>query len=264
MKRATQIFNDISVMSKITEFIPTGFDTLDEELDGGLIKKELIVLGGYTGAGKSFLSGQILYNAAKNGFNCAYFSLEISNEMIVSRLIGQLSNVKPTRIMTGQIGELETVEKEKAKAQLSMYDNNMMFIDDKYYLQEILAIIRANSFDFVVIDFIQNIMERGDEYEKLSKVSLELQKIAKEKNCCIMVLSQLSNEAHKTGALEYKGSGAIATVCDLGLFMVRKEDTLDQLLLKIKKNRRGRAGVEIELKVEYPGGKITQFFGEEI
>lgn len=258
MKTAKQIFNDISLMSKNTEFIPTGFTTLDNELDGGFIKKELVVLGGFTGAGKSFISGQIMYNAAKAGFKCVYFSLEISNEMIVSRLIGQLSNLKPTRIMTGLLDKYENEEKIKAQAKISVYDENMVFIDDKYYLQEILAIIRGGDFDMVIVDFIQNVMEKGDEYEKLSKVSLELQKVAKEKDCCIVVLSQLSNEAHKSGALEYKGSGSIATVCDLGLFVVRQIDTLDKMILTVKKNRRGRSGIAIELQSTYPGGKINE------
>ena len=84
MKSATEVFNDIKIFSKNAEFIPTGFQKLDTELDGGFMKKELIVLGGYTGSGKSYISGQILFNAAKKGFKCAYFSLEISNEMIVS------------------------------------------------------------------------------------------------------------------------------------------------------------------------------------
>lgn len=259
MQTAQQVFNDISQISKNTEFIPTGFNTLDTELDGGFIKKELIVLGGFTGAGKSFLAGQIMFNAAKEGFKCGYFSLEISNAMVVSRLIGQESDLKPTRIMAGLLNELEEEERVKAQAKISVYDNNMFFVDDKYYLTELLKTIREHEFDFVVIDFIQNVMERGDEYEKLSKVALELQKLAKEKNCCILIVSQLSNEANKTGAMEYKGSGSIATVCDLGMFAVRVKDTLDQLTLTVRKNRRGRSNIQIDLISKYPGGKISEY-----
>jgi replicative DNA helicase len=110
----------------------------------------------------------------------------------------------------------------------------------------------------VVVDFIQNVIEKGDEYEKLSKVSLELQKIAKEKNCCIIVLSQLSNNAYKTNAMEYKGSGSIATVCDLGIFVVRDVETMDKMILTVKKNRRGRSNIEVVLQSIYPGGKIVE------
>jgi replicative DNA helicase len=222
------------------------------------MRKELVVLGGFTGAGKSFIAGQMLYNATKNCFNTAYFSLEISNEMIVSRLLGQESDIKPTRIMTGKISEEERKKQIEAQARLSIYNEKMTFYDDQYYLGEILKTINDNNFDYVVIDFIQNVMDKGDEYEKLSKVSLEFQKIAKEKNCCIVVLSQLSNNAYKTDALEYKGSGSIATVCDLGIFVVRKEETLDQMTLKVRKNRRGRSGIEVELQSFYPSGRIVE------
>lgn len=258
MKKVTEIFENIRLMSKNTEFIPTGFSKLDNELDGGFMKKELIVLGGFTGAGKSFIAGQMLFNASQQCFKCAYFSLEISNEMIVSRLIGQEANIKPTRIMAGLLTEEENNNKIKAQAKISVFDSQMYFVDDRYYLTEILKTIRENDFDYVVIDFIQNVMEKGDEYEKLSKVSLEFQKIAKEKNCCIVVLSQLSNSAYKTDALEYKGSGSIATVCDLGIFVTRQENTLDKMTLKVKKNRRGRSGIEVDLQSLYPGGKIIE------
>lgn len=259
MKTVTEVFESIKLMSKNTEFIPTGFKKLDLELDGGFMKKELIVLGGYTGAGKSFIVGQMMYHAAQEGFNCAYFSLEISNEMVVSRLVGQQSNIKPTRIMAGLLNEYENKLKIKTQAEISSYENNMFFYDDKYYLQEILKEIRNNEYDLVIVDFIQNVMEKGDEYEKLSKVALEFQKIAKEKNCCIVVVSQLSNEAHKSGALEFKGSGSIATVCDLGIFVVKREGTLDKLDLTVKKNRRGRSGILLELASQYPGGKIDEY-----
>lgn len=259
MKQLSQVFLDINTMSKNTEFIPTGFEKLDIELDGGFIRKELIVLGGFTGAGKSFLAGQMLYSAAKEGYKCAYFSLEISTEMVVARLIGQESNLKPTRIMAGLLDEYEQDDKIRAQAKLSLCENNLFFFDDLYYLQEITKVIRASSLDFIVIDFIQNVMEKGDEYEKLSKVALELQKLAKEKDCCILVISQLSNEAHKTGAMEYKGSGSIATVCDLGMFVVRDTSTMDRMVLSVKKNRRGRSNIDLPLISIYPGGRINEF-----
>lgn len=258
MKTATEVFKDIKIFSENAEFIPTGFQKLDTELDGGFMKKELIVIGGYTGSGKSYISGQILFNAAKKGFKSAYFSLEIANEMIVARLIGSEANIKPTLIMKGFLTPEENDTRIKAQGLISAYDNQLSFVDDKYQLFEICKLIRENKFEFVVIDFIQNIMDKGDEYEKLSKVSLEFQKLAKECNCCILVVSQLSNDAFKTGALEYKGSGSIATVCDLGMFLTRDEESIDRLELKVKKNRRGRSGISVPLQSVYPGGKIHE------
>ena len=89
-----------------------------------------------------------------------------------------------------------------------------------------------------------------DEYSRLSLISLRLQKLAKEKNCCILVLSQLSNTIAKNinnSQLEYKGSGSIATVCDLGFFLEREFD-LDKLILSLRKNRRGVSKMRWEFR----------------
>jgi len=258
MKRATLVIQDINRLSQNTEFIPTGFKILDEELDGGLMRKELIVLGGYTGSGKSYIAGQMLLAGAKKGFKSAYYSLEISNEMIVSRLIGGEANIKPSRIMAGLLTEKEKELKEKAQAHITAYNGLMAFEDSLYKLEELKKSIQENEFDFVIIDFVQNILAKGSEYETMSMSSIEFQKLAKTCNCCIMVLSQLSNDAFNTGKLEYKGSGSIATVCDLGMFLVKNQDEPNKLKLVVKKNRRGRSGIEINLISSFPGGKIYE------
>src|SRR6266571_9521504 len=98
MKKLIEIIENIEKNKHEVEFLPTGFKELDDFLDGGFIRKELVVIGGHTGIGKSSFGGQILYNIARNGFNTAYFSLEMSNEMIVCRLIGALSKISPIRI----------------------------------------------------------------------------------------------------------------------------------------------------------------------
>src|SRR3990167_1725326 len=242
MKTPTQIFTKIKEDKKNMEFMPTGFKKLDVFLDGGFMRKELIVLGAYAGVGKSFLAGNIFFNIAKEGFKSAYFSLEISNEMIISRIAGAMSDIKPTRIMAGFLNEAEQGARLNAEAEICVWDNFMYLYDDLYRLSEIEKEIRENNYDFVIIDFIQNIMmDRGDEYERLSHVSLVLQKLAKEMNCCILVLSQLSNDAARRGAMEYKGSGSIITVCDLGFFLKRSEamENENSIELELKKNRRG-------------------------
>jgi replicative DNA helicase len=178
--------------------------------------------------------------------------------MIVARLVGGEANIKPSRIMAGLLTDKEVVNKNKAQAHLTAYNELMAFEDSLYSLPELKKSIQENEFDFVVIDFVQNILAKGSEYETMSMASIELQKLAKTCNCCILVLSQLSNDAHKTGNLEYKGSGGIATVCDLGMFLVKDPDDFNKLKIIVKKNRRGRSGIEINLISTYPGGKIYE------
>jgi replicative DNA helicase len=154
-RKITDIFNKMEVDKKSFEFLKTGFSRLDDFLDGGFLRKEFIVLGGATGKGKSFIAGSIFANIATQGFNSAYFSLEISNEMIASRLVGAKSNIKPTRIMAGLLTTIENEAKIKAKAELSVFEDFMSFYDDVYILAEIEKEIIENKYEFVVIRHVR-------------------------------------------------------------------------------------------------------------
>lgn len=274
MQKISEIIAKVNSSQGDVEFLKTGFPTLDRQLDGGFLRKELIVLGGFTGLGKSYVAGQILYNIAKTGKKCMYFSLEISSETFVNRLTGALSNIKPTRIKAGFLKPDEHMAKLKAQKELITYDDKILLFDDLYLLEEIVDRIVSQTPDFVVIDFVQNVFSKGsDEYQRLSKIALDLQKLAKQQNCCIMVLSQLSNVAAREGSkspiVEYKGSGNIATACDLGFFLERDqyiEGSYTQTVkLCLRKNRRGFAGLYFPLIFKHPGGYIyeqpTEYYG---
>ena len=260
MRRPSEIIANIEKNKETMEFIPTGFKLLDDFLDGGFLRQEMILLGAYTGVGKSFVSGSILYNIAQKGFKCGYFSLEISSEMIVSRILGQKTNIKPTMITSGVLEKNEKKSLKEAKAELIAYDNFIFIEDEIYELDDLEKEIKRSDFDFVIVDFIQNVFEPGLEYERLSKVALAFQRIAKEANLCLLALSQISNEAHKKGYLEYKGSGSIATVCDLGMFLKRAEaeENIDGVELEIRKNRRGPSGRRFALTFTQPGGALKE------
>lgn len=259
MKKLSEIVKKIDESKKDLEIMPTGLKMIDEFIEGGFLKKELIVLGGGTGQGKSLFAGTIFYNIAKKGYKCAYFSLEISNEMLVSRLLGAKSNISPTRIMIKSLSENEEELKNDAKADISVYEEFMFFYDDIYQLDVIKKEINENKYDFVVIDFLQNIMTaQPDEYERLSHVALTLQKLAKDSNSCILALSQLSNQISKdkrTDIVEYKGSGSIGTVCDLGFF-IEKNELENYATLRLRKNRRGISGQAFNFQITQPGGLI--------
>lgn len=264
--KLTEVIEKIELNKADQEFLPTGFKTLDRFLDGGFLRKELIVLGGFTGVGKSFFAGQIFYSIARSGFKTGYFSLEISNEMVVSRLIGAISNIKPTRIMTGYLDKNEFEKKSSARGKLLASEDYMEFYDDLYGLDEIKKKILEDGLEFVIVDFVQNIFVKGmnEEYTRLNHITLDLQKFAKENNCCIVILSQLSNQKGREGSkgnIEYKGSGSIATVCDLGFFIERAEITGDKnyVNLVLKKNRRGISGMVFEFEFKHPGGWISEY-----
>lgn len=258
MKKFSEIDHNIDEFKKTVEILPTGLASIDAYLTGGFLKKELVVLGAGTGRGKSLVAGQIFNNIATKGFKSAYFSLEISNEMLVSRLIGAKANMNPTKIMILALDEKEQAIKDNAKADLSVYEEFMDFEDSTYQYELLEKQILEGGYDFVVIDFIQNIVSaESDEYKRLSQVALKLQMLAKRANCCIMVLSQLSNAITKekrTNIVEYKGSGSIGTVCDLGFFI--EDAGMGIISIRLRKNRRGISGQDWQFAVQSPGGLL--------
>lgn len=257
MQTVKQILDYIETDRSKLDTFPTGFTGLDHDIDGGFMRRELVIIGGFTGIGKSYISGQIMFNIARAGNRTAYISLEITNTMVLSRLIGQEADVKSIKIVTGSLTEAEKQRKDRATGKIYGYEYFMHFYDDVYALDAIKNVIVSGGYDVVFIDFIQNVsVPRMDEYQRLSYAALELQKLAKKQNCCIVILSQLSNESAKQtgGNLEYKGSGSIATVCDLGFILTR--DDLASLRLTLKKNRRGVSGQTWPLFFQGEGGKL--------
>jgi len=82
--------------------------------------------------------------------------------------------------------------------------------------------------------------------------------MAKEANVCILALSQLSNQMareKKDDVVEYKGSGAIGMVCDLGFF-IEKNTMPNYATLRLRKNRRGTSGSAFNFEIIQPGGRI--------
>jgi len=250
------------------EFIPTGFPKMDKELDGGFLRQELVVIGGPTGSGKSFLASQLVLNIAEAGFKCLYLSLEISNRTIVSRMLGSLSALKPARIVGGLLTKKEYQRKLDAEAELLSREGFINIYDDVYELDKIIGIIKKIKADFIIIDFIQNIISIGErEYERMSNTALKLQRLAKQTNSCVLVLSQLSNlvsrEKGKSPVLEFKGAGTIAQVADLGFWLWQEEvEDFNQreviLTLALRKNRRGFSLRPFILGMRFPGGEIYE------
>jgi len=249
--------------------LPTGFYYFDKFLDGGLFRKELIIIGGGSGTGKSYIAGTIFRHVVSQGYRSAYFSLEISNAMVSARFIAQDTGIKFSRILYGLLTPDEVKKVEESKIKLQVWEDQMDFYDDIYEYDKLEEEIRKNKYDFVVVDFIQNIIAKAkDEYSALSQISLRLQKLAKECNCCILALSQLSNSVNRSGGeiAEFKGSSSIMNVCDLGIFILRKSNSQslvnDEFVLKVIKNRRGVSGPEFNFKFLQPGGQIIEIKNE--
>ena len=227
-----------------TKGIQTGIPFLDKNTVG-LKECHFWIIGGYTNCGKTQFSLDIIKNIAKD--NLTYFySLEMGKKDLVARLL------KMFEIQHGSFGI-----DELRKLQLKIFT-------DKNRLEHIKSHIIAtkNKPKVIFIDFIQNIKtDDKSEYERLNNVSIDLQSLALKNKICIVGLSQVSNDSANNDrkSLGFKGSGAIASACDVGIELSRRKDEqgLEEVpfTCKIKKNRHEKTA-EIDFEFNKSNGQI--------
>lgn len=181
--------------------VPTGFVLLDKML-GGFQKSDLIIVAGRPGMGKSSLGLSIAQNAARRyDARVAVFSLEMSSEQVVQRLLSIETAIDSHRLRMGQIDEEEWPILVEAANTLA---GTSIFIDDtpSASVLEIRAKARRlfaeRGIDLIVVDYMQLMSGGGgggrgeNRQQEISFISRSLKGLARELNVPVIALSQLS------------------------------------------------------------------------
>jgi len=225
----------------------TGIRGLDA-LTLGLVPTWTWGIGAPTSAGKTQLACQIVNEAILQGSVVLYLSLEMSTDWILSRVLGANRGINPTDIYMGKTppeltGTIEGV--------LALYGDSPLYVrDDVTELSEIEKAARAvrnreSRLDLVVVDFIQNVAVRGVHQilERQATAATRLQALARETGACVIVLSQLSNDAVReegNGILSFRYNSELAHAVDVALTLHPDKNGTTSLL--VRKNRSGRTG----------------------
>jgi len=212
----------------------SGFNKLDEFL-GGFQRSDLIIVGGRPGLGKTSLALGIARNAAvEQGACVALFSMEMSRESVMLRLLSAESGVNLRRVRLGLQGEDEEKRIMDATGVLS---EAPIYIDDSPQLRvaEMRGKTRRLHFerklDLVVVDYLQ-LMEgdgRGDNrVQEISYISRSLKALARELNVPVLAVSQLSRAvmgraSHKPLLSDLRESGSIEQDADVVTFIYRDD-----------------------------------------
>ena len=243
--------------------LPSSFQALDH-LTSGFQPSELIVLAARPSMGKTALSLNIgLHNALHQKKKVAFFSLEMSKEAVLMRLLSSLSKINLSQIVTGQIAENRWGELIQSAAQLSDTD---FYIDDSsalspYEIRSKARRLKARKgLDLIIIDYLQlmRLPEKSETREReVSEISSLLKSFAKEMQIPIITLSQLNRgveaRSNRRPILsDLRESGAIEQDADLIMMLYREdyyeEDSNNGLAeLIINKQRNGPTGT-VELK----------------
>lgn len=235
--------------------LPTGFSGLDAIL-GGLNKSDLIIIAARPAMGKTSFALNIATNcAAKTGKQVAIFSLEMSKEQLVSRMLSSEAMVDSHNL---QMGTLSTEEWVRLASAAEMLSQTQIYLDDhsNTTVAEMKAKLRRlPDLGLVVIDYLQLMSTGGrrndNRVQEVSEITRNLKIMAKELNVPVITLSQLgrgpdSRTEHRPMLSDLRESGSIEQDADSVLFLYRdayytKEEAADQNLAEciVSKNRHG-------------------------
>jgi replicative DNA helicase len=212
--------------------IPTGFSQLDSMLSG-LQPSDLIILAARPSMGKTAFALTVAREAARRGHSVGFFSLEMSAQQLVLRLISADSSVNLQALRSGRLSQREM---QDVVAKIDNLMQAPLYIDDSAGLSpvEFRAKVRRmkaeHNIDLVIIDYLQLMHGKAESREReISMISHTLKAVAKELNIPVMALSQLnraleSRSGDKRPMLsDLRESGSIEQDADVVMFVHRPE-----------------------------------------
>jgi len=261
--------------------LPSGFYDLDA-LTQGFQKSDLIIIAGRPSMGKTALSLNIASNVIKNSkLPVLFFSLEMSKEQIMYRLLAIETNINQMRLKNGKLYQNDWFKLNKVIKIISKFP---LFIDDTFNLsiQDIRSKIKTilleqNDLGLVILDYIQLMqnpkMKIENRVQELSHITRSLKTIAREFDIPIIGLSQLSrnveNRVDKKPMLsDLRESGSIEQDADLVLMLHKTNSenqlpytlqTFQSIALIIAKQRNGPTG-KVKLKFTE---EQTKFYNQD-
>jgi replicative DNA helicase len=252
--------------------LPTGFTNLDQLL-GGLQKGDLCIVAARPGVGKTSFMMSIARNASTRAgkpTTIAVYSMEMSTEQLVQRLISAETGINSQRLRLGNLDEHEWGRFTEASAKLG---NLRLFLDDTPAISvpqmrtKSRRLYREHGLDLVVVDYLQ-LMTAGvgrseNRVQEISYISRGLKELARELNVPVLAAAQLSRAVEqrqdkRPQLSDLRESGSIEQDSDVVMFIYRDElyneatDRPNQADILIAKHRNG------------PTGVVTLYFRKEV
>jgi replicative DNA helicase len=239
--------------------VPTGFIDLDRLL-GGMQKSDLLIVAGRPGQGKSaFLLSVAKHAAQVHKKHVAVFSLEMSNEQLVQRLISHETRIDSQRLRLGQLREEEM---DLFVHAASVLGDTPIFLDDTPAISALELRTKCrrlhaeHSIDLVIVDYLQ--LMTGDtrsdnRVQEVSYISRNLKTLARELNVPVLVAAQLSRAVEQRHGQrpmlsDLRESGSIEQDADVVMFIYHPDDWDNDPLRKdvssilLEKHRTGPVG----------------------
>ena len=251
--------------------VPTGFNDLDNAL-AGMQKSNLLILASRPGVGKTSLALNIAQNVAvKYKKPVGFFSLEMSKEELVDRLLVAQADIDAWRLKTGKLDEDDFTKLSNAMGELA---EAPLYIDDTPALSILEMRTKArrlqveSGLELLIVDYLQLARSRQLEnrVQEVSEISQGLKNLARELKVPVLTLSQLSRAVEQRGGQkrpqlsDLRESGSIEMDSDVVMFLWREdEEKIEDVVLEIAKHRNGPLR---KLRLFFKADRI-KFFGRE-
>jgi len=248
--------------------VSTGFHDLDQYLSG-FQKSDLIILAARPSMGKTTLALDIARQAAlKQGTPTVIFSLEMSTQQLVDRMLAAQSKVNAWNLRTGNLSS--EGEFAKIRDSLDSLSKAPIFIDDMagnsiIRMRSVCRRIRAeHGIGLIIVDYLQ-LMSTSKNYDNMvnqvTEISRSLKALAKEFDVPVVALSQLSRAVESRGGRprlsDLRDSGSIEQDADIVMFIHREDKGKDE------SEKTNIAEILIEKHRNGPVGKVDLYFDEK-
>jgi replicative DNA helicase len=272
------LFNAYDMLGKISgpdreQYLgaKSGFTALDYKTSG-LNNSDLIILAARPGMGKTSFALNIATQVAKGKKEVAVFSLEMSKEQLITRMLSSEARIESNKLRSGRITPQDWQKLAHSADNLSKLS---MYVDDTsaVTVQDIKSKARKlRNLGLIVIDYLQlmsSTLKTDNMNTKVSEITRQLKIMAKELNVPVILLSQLSRSAEgrsdkRPMLSDLRDSGAIEQDADIVYFLYNesyynKEKPTTDAECIVAKNRHGETGT-VEL---YWDGQFTRFVDKE-
>jgi len=251
--------------------VPSGYPDLDNYL-AGFQKSDLVILAARPSLGKTTLALDFARNAAiKNKVPVAIFSIEMSKEQLIDRLICSQAKVDLWRMRTGKLsGEGSDNDFQRIRKAMDEISVAPIFISDSpsptiMQMRTMARRLQAEQdLGLIMIDYIQMILPRNPSdppVQQMTEISRSLKGLARELNIPVLALSQLSRAVESRSPAipklsDLRDSGAIEQDADVVLFIYREDKEREN------SERKNIADIFIAKHRNGPIGKVELFFNE--
>jgi replicative DNA helicase len=248
--------------------VGTGFSDLDK-MTGGLQKSDLIILAARPSLGKTALALSLAHNAAlRFGHAVAIFSLEMSKEQLVARLLAMDAGIDQSKLRTGFLDddEWERISESVGRlSEINLYIDDTPGITINEMRSKARRLMMERGYSLMIVDYLQLMQGSGsirgheNRVQEVSEISRGLKGLARELNVPVLALAQLSRAVEsrtekKPQLSDLRESGSIEQDADIVMFIYRED------VYNPETERKNIADIIVAKHRNGPIGQVSLYF----